>query len=86
MAELVKEWNDGGALSVAYDGDRDGSATFSSSTNESIDRETSVTFIDSTRNVVIERNVTQEGLREVFRCADGDFILADGGTFNVLKQ
>lgn len=25
------------------------------------------------------------GQREVFSCADGDFELADGGTFNVLK-
>lgn len=25
------------------------------------------------------------GLREVFACSDGDFAVADGGTFNVLK-
>lgn len=86
MAEFVKQWNDGGSLSISYDGDRDGSATFSSQTNESLDRSTSVSFIDSTRNVVVERTVNQVGMREVFRCADGDFILADGGTFNVLKD
>ena len=29
--------------------------------------------------------VSQEGLREVFESSDGLFVLADGGTFNVLK-
>lgn len=87
MAELVKPWNVGeGSLTVAYDGDRDGSAVFSSIENEGIDREIGVSFVDRDRNVVVERKVSQVGLREVFRCADGDFILADGGTFNVLKS
>lgn len=80
MAELVKPWNDGGNLSVTYDGSGDGSAVFSSDTNEGIDREMTVTFKGGGQS--IERVVKQEGLREIF---EEGFILADGGTFNVLK-
>lgn len=86
MGELVKTWNDGaGSLTVAYDGDRDGSSVFSSDINEGIDREIVVSFADKDRTVVVDRTVRQIGLREVFNAADGAFILADGGTFNVLK-
>lgn len=86
MAELQKHWNDGELLTVAYDGDRDGSATFTSEENESIDREMSVSFVDKSRSVIVERTVKQIGLREVFNVAEGAFLLADGGTFNVLKR
>jgi hypothetical protein len=86
MAELVKSWNDGGSLSVAYEGDRDGSAVFSSDLAEGLDREMSVSFVDKSRSVVVERKVKQEGMREVFAASDGDFILADGGTYNTIKN
>ena len=84
MAELVKPWNDGGSLSATYEGSGDGSAIFSSDVNEGIDREMSVFFKGG--NISEERIVKQEGMREVFSCTDGDFILADGGTFNVIKD
>lgn len=80
MATLVKPWNDGGNLSVTYEGSGDGSAVFTSDTNEGIDREMSVFFKGAGQS--IERVVKQEGLREIF---NEDFILADSGTFNVLK-
>ena len=82
MSSLVKPWNDGGNLSVAYEGSGDGSAVFSSTTNEGIDREMSVFFKDASKKISVERTVKQEGRREVF----GDFILADGGTLNVIKN
>ena len=82
MRELIKPWNDGGSLSVSYDGDRDGSAVFSSDINEGIDREMSVFFKDVSKKVSVERAVRQEGRREVF----SDINLADGGTFNVIKN
>lgn len=85
MAELVKSWSDGESLTVAYDGDGDGLATFTSDVNESIDREMAVSFVDSDRRVVVSRRVAQEGMREVLRFTDGVFRLSDGGTFNVLK-
>ena len=86
MAELVKPWNDGGSLSVAYEGDGDGSAVFSSDVAEGLDREMIVVFRDSGNTVTVERKVLQVGMREMFVPSDGDFILADGGTYNVLKN
>lgn len=86
MAELVKPWNDGGSLSVAYEGDGDGSAVFSSDVAEGLDREMIVVFRDGGRTVAVERKVLQVGMREMFVPSDGDFILADGGTYNVLKN
>ena len=80
MRELIKPWNDGGSLSVTYEGDGDGSAVFSSDVNEGIDREMTITFKGAGQE--IDRVVKQEGLREIF---NEGFILADGGTFNVLK-
>ena len=86
MAELKKQWNDGELLTVAYDGDRDGSATFTSDENESIDREISVAFVDMSRSVIVERTVRQIGLREVLNASDGLLMTSDGQTLNVLKK
>ena len=86
MTTLVKKWNDGGSLSISYDGDRDGSAVFSSDTNEGKDRSVNVVFVDKDKSVMVEREVFQEGKRQAFSCSDGAFILADGGTFNVIKH
>ena len=83
MAELVKPWNDGGSLSATYDGSGDGEATFASDVNEGIDREMSVIFADTARSVMTERVVMQIGRREIY---NDDFVLSDGGTFNVLKD
>lgn len=80
MAELVKPWNDGGNLTVTYDGSGDGEAVFTSDVNEGIDREMMVIFKGGGMEEV--RKVAQVGLREIF---EEGFILADGGTFNVLK-
>lgn len=80
MAELVKPWNDGGSLTVAYEGSGDGDSVFSSDVNEGIDREMMVIFKGGGMEEV--RKVAQVGLREIF---EEGFILADGGTFNVLK-
>lgn len=86
MAELQKQWITGdGSLTATYEGSGDGSAIFTSDANEGIDREMVVSFVDTGRSVVVERTVAQAGLREVFNASDGDFILADGGTFNTMK-
>lgn len=87
MAELVKPWNDGGSLSVTYEGDGDGSAVFSSDSYEGIDREQSVVFRDSGKSVAVERNVRQEGIRQPIGLNGGGiFRLANGGRFGVLKE
>ena len=83
MAKLVKPWNDGGSLSATYNGSGDGEAIFTSDVNEGIDREMSVIFVDTARSVMTERVVMQIGRREIF---NDDFVLSDGGTFNVLKD
>lgn len=59
MADLVKPWNDGGSLSVAYDGDGDGTAVFSSSENTGAERTMDVSFADASRSVIIVRTVRQ---------------------------
>ena len=79
--ELIKKWNDGGSLTATYGGSGDGTAVFTSDINEGIDREMTVVFKGG--DVSVERTVKQEGLREIF---ENDFLLADGGTFNVLKN
>lgn len=83
MTELVKPWNDGGSISATYNGSGDGEAIFTSDINEGIDREMSVVFADTARSVMTERVVMQIGRREIF---NDDFVLSDGGTFNVLKD
>ena len=85
MAELKKPWNDGGSLSVSYEGDRDGSAIFSSDAYDGIDREMPVYF--KSDGISIERTVRQEGKRQAIRLTDGGvFRVADGGRFGVLKN
>lgn len=86
MAELKKQWSDGELLTVAYDGNRDGSATFTSDVNESIDREMVVTYVDKDRKVSVAQMVKQVGLREVLNASDGLLITSDGETLNVLKE
>lgn len=86
MSQTVRQWNDGGNLTVVYDGDRDGSAVFSSDTNEGVDRQMDVTFKDISGAVAHTRTVVQEGRREPFYGSDVDFVLSDTGTFNVIKE
>ena len=84
MAELVKQWADGGSLTATYEGSGDGSAVFSSDEYEGIDRTMPVTFKGG--GLSVERIVRQEGIRERFVTADGKvFCILDGGRFGVLK-
>lgn len=87
--ETKIKWNEGdGYITATYEGSGSGSASISSDVNEGIDREQSIT-IETTKgnNPKYESVVvTQVGRREVFLPSDGDFILADGGTLNTLKN
>lgn len=87
MTTIDKDWNIGdGVIHLEYDGDGNGQIAVTLTSNEGIDRE-QVVEVQTTNGAVSESiTIKQEGLREVFSCADGDFILADGGTFNVLKE
>lgn len=86
MATIIK-WNEGeGNIAATYDGSGNAPILFSSDVaNEGIDREqvVSVSTTDDAKSVDVV--VRQAGLREVFMASDGEFILADGGTFNVIK-
>lgn len=84
MAELKKPWNDGDNLTVTYEGSGDGSAVFTSETNEGIDREMAVTFKGG--GISVERTVKQEGKRQPFGLSGGGvFRIKNGGRFGVLK-
>jgi hypothetical protein len=84
--ELKKPWNDGGSLSVTYDGSGDGSAVFSSDEYEGIDREMPAIFKDTGNHISVVRTVRQEGKRQQFRTKDGlVFRVKGGGRFGVLK-
>lgn len=84
--ETKIKWNEGdGYITATYEGSGSGSASISSDVNEGIDREQSIKVETTDKSVSAALVVSQEGLREVFLPSDGDFVLADGGTFNVLK-
>jgi hypothetical protein len=86
MEKKIK-WNEGeGYITATYEGSGSGSASISSDVNEGIDREQSIKVETTDKSVSATLLVSQEGLREVFEPSDGLFVLADGGTFNVLKM
>lgn len=84
--ETKIKWNEGeGYITATYEGSGNGSASISSDVNEGIDREQSIKVETTDKSVSATLVVSQEGLREIFEPSDGLFILADGGTYNVLK-
>ena len=85
--EAKIKWNEGeGYITATYEGSGNGSASISSDVNEGIDREQSIKVETTDKSVSTTLVVSQEGLREVFFPSDGNFVLADGGTYNVLKS
>ena len=89
MEETKIKWNEGeGYITATYEGSGGGSAYISSDINEGIDREQSIKVETTKGNEPksVDVNVKQYGMREVFLPSDGDFILADGGTYNTLKN
>lgn len=86
MATSTIKWNEGdGNIVATYEGSGDGPISLTTTPNEGIDREQEITIQTTDKNKSVNVLVKQEGLREVFATSDG-FILADGGTFNVLKN
>jgi hypothetical protein len=79
MAELVRPWNDGGSLSVTYNGSGDGEAIFSSDVNEGLDRTVSIWFCTEDESIIIPRRVVQLGERE-------EFITRDSLIFNTKEE
>ena len=62
-----------------------GAVSIEADSNEGCDRSAVVTVAASGCDSV-SLNVTQAGRREPFSGSDTDFIISDGGTFNVLKE
>lgn len=85
--EASVSFTDGsGAALLSFEGTGSGTATVSADTNEGIDREASILFRTTPGTLSLQRTIRQEGLRETFDVAEGSLLLADGGTFNILKQ
>ena len=61
-----------------------GAVSVEADPNEGCDRSAEVT-VAAAEGSSATLTVTQAGMREPFAGSDTDFILADGGTFNVLK-
>lgn len=85
--ETKIKWNEGdGYITATYEGSGSGSASISSDVNEGIDREQSIKVETTDKSKSASILVSQEGLREIFVASDDEFVLSDGGTFNVLKN
>lgn len=55
-----------------------------SAVNEGIDKVVEINAINGDKTA--KMTLIHEGMREVFEPSNGGFVLADGGTFNVLKD
>ena len=89
MMEKKIKWNEGeGDITAIYEGSGNGSVAISSDRNEGVDREQYINLSTTKGNnpKSVDINIKQYGMREVFNPIDDSFILADGGTFNVLKN
>ena len=73
-------------ITLTYNGVGNDTVEVSANVNEGID--TTETFTVATNDGIISHPVTvnREGLREIYNCFDGDFILSDSSTFNVKKE
>ena len=82
--ETIIKWNEGeGNIVATYTGSGDGPISLTTDIpNEGIDREQTIQVKTADNAKSVDITVRQEGLREIF---NDDFVLADGGTFNVLK-
>lgn len=86
--ETKIKWNEGeGYITATYEGSGNGSASILSDVNEGIDRTQAITVATTDGNEPKSETVaiTQLGKREVFIPSDGDFVLSDGKSFNVIK-
>lgn len=97
LVPIEEEGKTIGTFVVDYDGVKDGAITVSSTFNyrnkhEGLDIVQEILLQDEEDAISIPITLLQEGRREVFKCSDFkygpplDFIPADGGTFNVLKE
>lgn len=87
MTTIQKQWENGDSATFTFNGEGSGSVAVSSDDNIGVDRTMIVNIATTAGSPVVSKQivVNQSGLREIFTASDGDFILANSGTFNVLK-
>jgi hypothetical protein len=78
-------WSDGTNEKIAFDVTND-YVSISTEPCEGVDRSIVATFKTSDGKASAKLTVNQTGKREVFAAANGEFLLSDGGSFNVLKS
>lgn len=87
--ETKIKWNEGeGYITATYEGSGNGSVSVTSDINEGIDRKQIIKVETTAGNnpKSIDVEVAQMGMREIYNCTDGEYICADGGTYNVIKD
>lgn len=81
------KWEEGeGYITIVYDGKGNSTASVTSDINVGIDRAQSVVLEATNKAASATVTIEQEGMREIFKPANGEFVIANGGTFNVLKK
>lgn len=79
-------WNEGdGAITLAYNGDGDGTVSVSSDANEELDRAQTVTVKNERFGISRDVLIKQEGQREAYECTDGDYECTDG-IYGIIKS
>lgn len=78
------EWDDG-KITVAYDGNGNGTAVFSATPNEGKDRTKQVTLVDEEHRLTFKVSVVQVGKREALECEDGTLEDVQGEELQSLK-
>lgn len=85
--ETKIKWKEGeGHITATYKGSGSGPIVFTSDPNEGIDREQNIIIRILNGRATTSLKVKQIGLREIFTCVDGEFIVLGSNTFNVLKK
>lgn len=80
-------WNEGeGAITLTYNGEGDGIVAVTSDTNELLDRQQTITVKNERFGLSREVLVKQEGRREPYECADGEYYECTDGIYGLLKQ
>lgn len=70
-------------ITISYTGNGNETVSVYADVNEGIDRSATFTIKTDVQDKSVDVVVNQSGRREIF---NADFLLADGGTFNVIKD
>ena len=71
-------------ISISYTGNGNETLSVYADVNEGLDRSATFAIKTDVQNKAVNVVVNQSGRREIF--TDNDFVLSDGGTFNVIKN